>query len=181
MRPAIGQREVVYENKYQRIARVPVQFDGYRKELFVNSYGKRVGLVLVRNGEILLVRQWRLLVQDLALEIPGGRVDEGETPEQAAIREGLEETALRCRELKSLLYYHPGLDTFDNPTYLFYSDAFEEVSRDHLHAHEVTDHVWIPLPKCIEMIFSGKIVDSMTIAALLAYKTRLENPNLPSS
>ncbi len=178
MTPVIGQREVVYENKYQQIVRVPVQFDGYAKEYFVNSYGCRVGLLIIRNDEVLLVRQWRLLVRQLAFEIPGGRVDAGETPEQAAAREGLEETCLRCRNLKPLLYFHPGLDTFDNPTFLFSSDTFDQASKENLHEHEVSEQVWIPLQRCIEMIFAKDIVDSLTIAALLSYKTLRDNPGL---
>lgn len=45
-----------------------------------------------------------------------------------------------------------------------------------MHAHEVHEHVWIPLPRCIEMVFAQQIVDSLSIVALsivalLAYHT----------
>jgi len=170
----IGEREVVYENQYQQIYRIAVEFEGFGKELFVNDYGRRVGLLFVQEEQVLLVRQYRLLVRQLAWEIPGGRVDPGESPEVGAAREGLEETCLRCRSLKPLLYFHPGLDTFDNPTFLFYSDDFEAAAPEHLHAHEVSERVWLPLSRCVEMIFAKEIVDSMTIAALLAFHTRFK-------
>lgn len=169
--PQIGPREVVYKNQYQQIYRVSARFDGFQKQFFVNDYGRRVGLLIVKGGEVLLVRQYRLLVNDLAWEIPGGKVDQDETPEQAAAREGLEETCLRCQTMKPLLYFHPGLDTFDNPTFLFYTDDFEEVSDAKFHPQEVSERVWLPLHRCIDMIFAREIVDSLTIAGLLAYHT----------
>lgn len=171
MTPLIGTREVVYKNQYQQIYRVSAQFDGFRKDFFVNDYGRRVGLLIVKGEEVLLVRQYRLLVNELAWEIPGGKVDQDETPEQAAVREGLEETCLRCKTMKPLLYFHPGLDTFDNPTFLYYTNDFEEVSDASFHPQEVSERVWVPLARCLDMIFAREIVDSLTIAGLLAYHT----------
>lgn len=169
--PEIGPREVVYKNQYQQIYRVSARFDGFQKQFFINDYGRRVGLLIVKGKEVLLVRQYRLLVNELAWEIPGGKVDEHETAEQAAAREGLEETCLRCRSLKPLLYFHPGLDTFDNPTFLFYTGDFEEVSDASFHPQEVSERVWVPLARCLDMVFAREIVDSLTIAGLLAYHT----------
>lgn len=176
--PRVGPREVVYRNQYQHIYRVNAEFDGFTKTFFVNDYGRRVGLVIARGNDVLLVRQYRFLVNAVAWEIPGGKVDPGETPEAAAIREGLEETCLRCRNLKPLLYFHPGLDTFDNPTYMFLVVDFEEASPENLHAQEVSERVWLPLAQCVKMIFGGEIVDSLTVAALLAYHTRRLHPEL---
>ncbi len=34
-------------------------------------------------------------------------------------------------------------------------------------------HIWLPIERCIEMIFSQKIVDSLSIIALLAYYTKI--------
>lgn len=173
-------RDVVYRNQYQHIYRVTAEVDGFTKTFFVNDYGRRVGVVIARGDEVLLVRQYRLLVNDLAWEIPGGKVDRDETPEDAAIREALEETCLRCRNLKPLLYFHPGLDTCNNPTFMFLAAEFEATSEDNLQRHEVSERVWVPLEECLRMIFARQIVDSLTVAALLAYHTRLHHPELIS-
>jgi ADP-ribose pyrophosphatase len=178
MKPLIGPRERVYQTKYQHIDRVTVQFEGFAKDIFVNEHGERVGVVLVRNEEVLLVRQYRLLADDFTWEIPGGKVDQHETPKQAAIRETLEETGLLCRHLEPLLYFHPGLDTCNNPTFMFFASEFEPSSEDYLQRHEVTERVWVPLRECLRMTFARQIVDSLTVAALLAYHTRLHHPEL---
>jgi 8-oxo-dGTP pyrophosphatase MutT (NUDIX family) len=178
MKPTIGPRELVYENRHYQVFRVPVQFPGFAKEIFVSEHGRRVGLVIARGEEVLLVRQYRLLLDDMAWEIPGGKVDSHETPAEAAIREGLEETCLRCTEVIPLLYFHPGLDTCNNPTYIFYSESFEEVCHSQLDTREVSGRVWLPLDNCIRMIFAGHIVDGLTVTALLAFRT-LRHGSMP--
>ncbi len=181
MTPQIGPKEVVFENQYVKISRVPVQFKDFKKEYYVNEYGQCVGLLIAKGDDIMLVRQYRLLVNAVAWEIPGGRIDEGETPEQAAIREALEETGLRCQRGKPLLFFHPGLDTFHNPTYVYYTDEFEEAPDQAFDPREVTERLWVPLTRCIEMIFRGEILDSLTITALFAFHTLKKYPALGTS
>lgn len=167
--PKIGQRRVVYENRYHQVYRVTADFDGFSKEYFVTDYGQRAGLVVVKGESMLLVRQYRLLIDRLSWEVPGGKVDDGETPEAAAVRECLEETGLQCRDLKPLLSFRPGLDTLHNPTYLFYTDKFVKAPGKNLSQREVQGCTWVPLERCIEMIFTEKIVDSLSIVAFLSY------------
>lgn len=157
--------DIVYQDSVQRIRRIVAHFDGFDKEYFVSDHGLRAALLLVRNGDVLLVRQYRLLINGLSLEIPGGRVDEDETPEAAAVRECSEETGVRCSAVKPLISYHPSLDIWKNYTYLFYSEEIQEVSEDHSDRR-----VWVPLPHAINMIFQGSIVDSLSILALLSYR-----------
>ena len=172
--PKIGPRQVVYEDKNRQIYKVTADFGSFSKEYLVSDSGYRAGLVVVHEEAVLLVRQYRLLIDRLSWEIPGGKVEKNETPEAAAVRECLEETGLRCRELKPLLSFHPGLDAWYNPSVLFYSDQFDEVEERASYPHEIEDHVWVPLSRCVEMIFDQEIVDSFSIVALLSYKTLLD-------
>jgi ADP-ribose pyrophosphatase len=169
--PVVGPRQTVYENRYQRVCSVKVDFGSHEKEIFVNEHGSRVGLLFIRGAEVLLVGQYRLLPAALAWEIPGGRIDEGETPEQGAIREGKEETNLRAQQLHPLVFFIPGLDTCDNPTHVFWCDDFvADASAEHGDPHEIDGLRWMPFETCLDMVFEGKIMDSMTITALLAWQ-----------
>jgi ADP-ribose pyrophosphatase len=171
--PQLGLHETVYKDRFQHIYRVVADFGAFSKEYFVRDSGQRAGVVVVRRASVLLVRQYRLLINDLSWEIPGGKVDDGETPEVAAVRECLEETGLLCRNLQPLLHYHPGLDSLHNPTYLFSTNAFVEHNSAVNNPEETVAHAWISLARCIDMIFAHQIVDSFSIVALLAYQTQM--------
>ena len=158
--------EIVYRDRNQMISRITAHFAGFNKEYFVSDHGQRVAVLAVRDSDVLLVRQYRLQINGLSYEIPGGRVDEGEALETAAARECLEESGVNCLNLKPLISYHPSLDIWKNPTHVFLSEECEEVS-----AAEPERRVWIPLRRSIEMVFNHKIVDSLSIIALLAYHT----------
>lgn len=174
--PVIRQSQIVFTSPYQKTYQVTAQFDKFTKEYFVNEYGARAGLVAVQQGKILLTRQYRLLTDSISWEIPGGGLDERETPEQAAVRECLEETGVRCSNPKPLLFYHPGLDTVFSPTYIFYStEMAEEHEPGMVNSKEVEGWEWVHLERCIDMIFEQKIMDSFSILALLAYHTQGNN------
>lgn len=81
---SIEPRELVYQDRNQKLYRIIARFDGFSKEYYVSDHGQRAAVVAVRNGEVLLARQYRLLINGLSYEIPGGRVDEKETPKSAA-------------------------------------------------------------------------------------------------
>ena len=170
--PVIGPRHAVYENRYQRVCSVKVDFGSHAKEIFVNEHGTRAGVLFIRGTEVLLVSQYRLLPDALAWEIPGGRIDEGETPEQGAVREAYEETSLRAGRLHPLVYFIPGLDTCDNPTHVFWCEDFTaDAAAAHGDPHEIEGLRWLSFENCLDMVFERKIMDSMTIIALLAWQT----------
>ena len=178
MKPHIGPREVVYQNPYQLIYRVSVTSRFSSKDIFVLECGSRVGVVVMRGRNVLLVRQYRLLVQDMAWEIPGGKVEAGESLQSAAQREALEEGGVMCRAVEPLLYFHPGLDTCDNPTFMFLAEGPEDSVEGRSDDGEVSERLWVHLDECLQMIFLGKIVDSLTVAALMAVYIRLQTPEL---
>ena len=169
--PRIGPRETAYQNRYQVIYRVEAQFDGFDKEYFVIDTGIKAGIVVVRDKSVLLVRQYRLLINGLSWEIPGGRVNENEDPKTAAIRECVEETGVRCIDAHPLIFYQQGLDTISNPTHIFYSDSIDDnLELNAIDPQEAAGSEWIPLARCMEMITSQKIIDSFTILSLMTYQ-----------
>jgi 8-oxo-dGTP pyrophosphatase MutT (NUDIX family) len=173
-KPQVGPRTLVYENPYQKIFRVEAHFGQFSKEYYVLATGRKAGVVVVRGGQVLLVRQYRLLIDRISWEIPGGKVDEHETPAEAAVRECFEESGIECANLRPLLFYQPGLDTSDNPTHLYYTDTFAETTGSHhFHSGEVSGVEWVPLSRCFDMIGRRDIVDSFSIVALLAYHAHL--------
>lgn len=173
--PRIGNKKIVYKNQYSNVYKVKADFGEFAKEYFVTDYGEKAGILAKQDDSVLLVRQYRFLANGMSWEIPGGKVDPGETPEETAVRECLEETGFSCQELKPLLTYQQGLDVNFNPTHLFYTASFIKKKEFFPSLKEIECIEWIPLPQCIEMITSGEIIDCFTIIALLAYKLHVKS------
>lgn len=133
--------------------------------------GQRAAVLIADAGSILLVRQYRLLINDLSWEIPGGKVDEFETFETAAARECLEETGLQCRTLEPLVYFQAGLDISHNPTQVFYTEDFVRTGEANLDPREVVAYEWVPLERCLQMVSEQRIVDSLTMISIFSYRT----------
>jgi len=162
---SIEQQDVVYQDRNQKIHKVLARFKGFNKEYFVADHGPRAAIVAVRRGEVLLVRQYRLVINALSYEIPGGRISAGEEPMAAAARECFEESGVQCRHLKPLISYHPGLDICRNYTSVFYTEEVDDANQG-----DPDRRVWVPLSRGIDMVRTQEILDSLSIIALLAYR-----------
>jgi ADP-ribose pyrophosphatase len=172
--PRTVRRETVHRNPFQTIEAVHAEFDGFTKRYYVVDFGPRVGIVAVRDGHILLTAQYRYLVDDAAWEVPGGRVDPGESPEAAVQRECLEETGVFCAEPKPLLTYRPGLDNVENLTRVYYCEHVEERRPFSPDPSEVVALAWVPLEECVSLVLEQRITDALTVSAVLAYRCLVE-------
>jgi ADP-ribose pyrophosphatase len=170
--PKISPWHELYANERYRVFQVEVDFGDFVKTYFPVHHGARIGVVVPWKGGILLVRQWRLLIEGFSLELPGGKVDEGETPEVAAARECLEETGLMCGRLERLVHYLPGMDNVLNHTYVLLAHNVEDNGTFTEERSEVVERLHFPLAECLARIDRGEIICGMTIAGLLTYARR---------
>lgn len=162
-------KQTTYQTRFFEIYHSRADFGPFTKDYFVVNFGPRGGIVAVRENSVLLVRQYRYLVDGLSWELPGGTIDDGESPERGAVRECYEETGVICRDLRPLVVYYPGLDNVDNRTTIWYSENIEPKSPFVRNEEEVREIAWVPLQQCMEMIFKQEILDAMSVTGLLAY------------
>ena len=71
------------------------------------------------DGRVLLVRQYRPVVEAYTLELPSGLVDEGETPEASMRRELVEETGHEAGEMELLGSLLPDVGRLGNRMWCF--------------------------------------------------------------
>jgi len=131
MPPAAPTDEVVYAtNGFQLVARRPVGWTAPHYSLCTRDY---VGVVATdRAGRLLLVRQFRPAVWAETLEIPSGHVEDGQTPEQAARAELLEETGHVAKQFELLANLSPDTGRLANRMWCFFAgDAKPTRDPDH--------------------------------------------------
>ena len=128
---------------------------------------------LTREGEVVLVRQYRPPLERMELGLPAGLVEEGEKPEAAARRELLEETGYSGGEWELLgsLASSPSLK--DNWAYLFLARGVEEMAPPDPDEHELVETVRVPVGELLGLIRAGEIVSSSGVAAVMLALERL--------
>jgi len=120
-------------------------------------------------GEIVMVRQYRHGLRDVTLEIPGGMVDPGETPQGAAARELLEETGYRAARLEAIGSVNPNPALFGNRLFAFAAHGCERVAEV---ANEGTEETVVELvaPRALRRLLrEGRIDHGLVMAALFYF------------
>lgn len=129
-------------------------------------------LALDDEGRALLVSQFRYPYGKVLRELPAGKLEYGEDPREAAIRELKEETGAVAGEFRSLgeLYPSPGYCGEIIRMYLARDLTFGET---HLDEDEFLNLERIAFDRLVEQVLSGEIRDAKTIAAVLKGKLLL--------
>lgn len=172
--PALVERVVSAERPWEgRIFSVE-QLD---VELADGSHGWRdlvrhhggAGVVAVMDGRVCLVRQWRVALGRMTLEIPAGKVDGDEPRDVCAARELTEETGLVAERLEHLAesYGAPGFTDEHTSVYLAHGLAQGPARPDE---GELVNVVWVPLEDALEAIRAGLLDDAKTVTGILAAK-----------
>jgi 8-oxo-dGTP pyrophosphatase MutT (NUDIX family) len=120
---------------------------------------------MVDDQHVCLVLNHRFSIGKTLLEVPAGTIDEGETPEQTAVRELREETGYRAGSVRHLRdwYVSPGVMT--ERMYLFLCEDLQPgLAQLELDERLITSVVhWTD---ALAMIEDGRIEDAKTILAL---------------
>jgi len=138
---------------------------GHRSTREVVTTRGAAAIVCVHGADLVLVRQYRYPVGRSLLEIPAGLVDEGETPEQAAARELVEEVGLSPRSLEHLTSYFAAPGFANHAVDLFFTDDVEETDTDPDDG-EVLEIVRRPLATIRDLITKGEVSDAKTLIGL---------------
>ena len=123
--PEIMERNKVFKTPWFEIIAKTVSGSGSDAPYYSLQMPDYVSVVaLTEEQEIILVRQYRPAIEDYTLELPSGHVDQGETPEMAALRELYEETGYWAEHAELLGRLQPDTGRLSNKLWCYFvSDA----------------------------------------------------------
>ena len=139
---------------------------------FINHKGASAMIPVDQDGKILMVRQYRNAVDSYTLEIPAGGLNPGEDSKTCAIRECEEETGYKAGEVHHLIDVYTTV-AFSNEKICIYYTTGITPTKQNLDEDEFVTIERHSLEDLSKMILNGEILDAKTVAALLAYKTKM--------
>ncbi|MCY4366970.1 MAG: NUDIX hydrolase [Chloroflexi bacterium] len=159
---------VHYEGTILRLRKDQVRMPNGRLTVReVVEHSDSVCMVPIDNeGNVLLVRQYRKPTESALLEVPAGGIEEGESPEEAAMRELQEEVSHVADTLQPLAGFWLAPGWCDEYMYVFLATDLRpsDMEQDY---DEMVETRRVPLFETLELIERGEIQDAKSIASLL--------------
>ncbi|ODU04286.1 MAG: NUDIX hydrolase [Pseudonocardia sp. SCN 72-86] len=170
----------VYENEWVTVGLADISMpSGERFEHHTVVLPAAAMMVVLDDAGEHVLMAWRhRFVPDVwNWELPGGLLDDGETPAETAAREVEEETGYRPRSVEHLVTFEPMIGMVRNAHHVFVARGAERVGD----ATEVNEgrFEWLQLADVPELIAKGRIMNSGSLVGLL-HVLALSGPTAPS-
>lgn len=158
-----------YDSPWVRVTTVDVEVPGHgRFDHHVVRYPAPGAGTVVHDPDrgVLMLWRHRFITDAWGWEVPLGRVEAGEDPADAAVREVLEETGWRVGPVRPLVSYHAASGSSDVTFHLFVATEAEHVG-DPTDPAESERIAWVPLAEVRRLVLAGEIVNGPTLTGLL--------------
>lgn len=132
---------------------------------FVTHPGAAAVVAVDGAGRVCLVRQYRHGVEGFLWELPAGKLDPGEAPQNCAVRELAEETGVAARRWTSLGLYIPAPGIFTEVIHLYLARDLD-IGSSAPDADEELEIRWLPLGEAIGRVLRGEWNDGKTALGL---------------
>ena len=159
---------VTSENPWFRVMESRVTMPDGRETTYhtLDFIKSAVGVVARRPGEILLIRQYRFIIDEFVWAIPSGGAEKGEDLAIAAERELLEETGYRAERITRIHSYYSSYGCGNQMFHLYQAEELSS-ERKPFDLNEVLEVKWFSEDEVKRMIFEEQIVDGLSLTPLL--------------
>ncbi|MBO5339012.1 MAG: NUDIX hydrolase [Clostridia bacterium] len=164
-------------------------FDGKIVKLFVDEVelpdGQKAIREIVRHpgavcvvpltdeGEVVMVKQFRYPFGEVLLEIPAGKLEPGEDPLEAVMRELEEESGAVAGKIEHIGEIYTTVAIFDEKIQLYLARDLKFISA-HPDSDEFIESTKIPLSELVKMVMNNEIKDAKTQIAILKAEKYIE-------
>jgi 8-oxo-dGTP pyrophosphatase MutT (NUDIX family) len=143
---------------------------GKAHDFFILESSSWVNVIpLTPQKEVVLIRQYRHGTREVTLEIPGGLVEDGDTPVEAAERELFEETGWLPMEMIPLGSVHPNPAIQNNRCFTFLAKDVFLAGEQRLDEKEDIEVLCRPITAVPRLIKEGDITHSLVLAAFYRF------------
>lgn len=123
-------------------------------------------IALTEDNRVVIIRQYRHAAEDVFLEIPGGCIDPGETPEEAVKRELLEETGYSFDSIEPLATVYANPSTAGNQTHSYLLTGGKKVQEQHLDGREEIEVMLVSIDQFKELLLQNKFRQALHISGI---------------
>ena len=168
--------EVVYKGDFLDVRRdevlLPNGETGTRE--WINHPGAVVIIPILPNGEIALIKQFRYAARSEFLELPAGKLDEGEDPKACASRELEEEIGYRAGKMQFIANIHPAIGFANEIMSIYLAEDLKKTNynRD---KDEFIELIPTNMEEALNLVWENKITDVKSIIGLLWLKRTKSN------
>ena len=165
--PKILKQKSIFKSKLFDIRQADIEFNGktMKYEIISGTGSGAVMVVPFIENDIIFIKEYAAAIDDYMITFPKGKIDKGETIEEAANRELQEEIGYKSKEIKLIkkLYLAPGY--IDHMTYVMVA---KELSVSSLRGDEPEELEVIRVHRddVINFLDKNEIIDSRVHAAL---------------
>lgn len=182
---AVTDSEPIYDGKIFSVVGETIAFpDGSRARRDMVKHGGAVAIAALDDQrQLVMLEQYRPAVGRFLWELPAGLRDvAGEPPERTARRELVEEAGLEAATWQTLVDVVSAPGFSNERVRIFLASGLRE-SPDTSFVREAEEADMsvrrIPLEECVQAVMSGRIVNSLAIAGVLAVSAHLRDPGTP--
>ena len=159
---------IVFQGKLLDVRRDIVTFpngaNGIRE--WIKHPGAVCCIPILPNGKIALIRQYRYSVRKMMIELPAGKLDKNEAPEDCAIRELEEEIGYKANKITFLTNIHPAIGFTNEKMWIYYAEDLEKTNQK-LDSDEFIEIIPTKLEDALKMVWNGSITDVKTMIGLI--------------
>ena len=158
-----------------------------REDLVINPGGKesrysivesKPGVLVIalnERNEIYLIESFRYPLQAWRWEIPGGGIDEGTTPLEAAQNELVEELGFIAGKWTQLGDMYPSNNgPLNDHNYVFVAEELKKTAARHETGEAIREPRVFPVQDVFKMVSKGELTDGQSLGALLYLKLWLD-------
>lgn len=136
-------------------------------DYYVLEYPNWVNVAAItEDNRVLMLKQYRHAAGIISTEIPGGVIDAGEQPLEAARRELLEETGYLFDDIELMATVYPNPATANNVTYLYLARGGKKVAEQKLDETEQLTVYELSVPEVRDLLVQNKIEQALHCTTL---------------